>query len=479
MSAWPRGCCQGGVLRRSLLCVLALGCHHAEPSTEVDGGGSGDAGAEDAPALIDAALEGKVCNGQPADLANPATGCANVTCDACPLRVGALAATCSATHACDFTCPANTVKTATACATPVPVRTVGIDAGFDHTCAITQSGGVKCWGYNGGGRLGNDSTADAHAPVAVVGITDAVAITAGGGHSCAITVTGNLKCWGLNSAGQLGTGTYVESHVAIDVPGMTKVVSVSAGNIHTCAVTTAGAVKCWGYNVHGELGNNSATQFFNTPVDVVGLDHGAVAVAAGAMHTCAVMATGAVKCWGDNRHGQLGNNSTVASLVPVDVANLTTAIDIAVGGDTSFSRSHSCVLTSGHGVKCWGNHGFGQLGTGGFESGSTVPVDSLQTSGVVAISAGPLGMLAVRSTGLKGWGDGSNGELGSASSTEALAPVDVPGFNAGLAAAAAGRGHACALAAAGGVRCVGYNANGQLGNNSTTTTQTAVDVVGL
>ncbi|MBL0216703.1 MAG: hypothetical protein IPQ07_22825 [Myxococcales bacterium] len=258
---------------------------------------------------------------------------------------------------------------------------------------------------------------------------------------------------------------------------MTKVVSVSAGNIHTCAVTTAGAVTCWGYNVHGELGNNSTTQFFNAPVDVVGLDHGAVAVAAGAMHTCAVMATGAVKCWGDNRHGQLGNNSTVSSLVPVDVANLTTAIDIAVGGDTSFSRSHSCVLTSGHGVKCWGNHGWPARHRR--LRGSTVPVDSLQTSGVVAISAGPLGMLAVRSTGLRAGAMARTASSGPRARPEALAPVDVPGFSAGLAAAAAGRGHACALAAAGGVRCVGYNANGQLGNNSTTTTQTAVDVVGL
>lgn len=466
------------MLRRSLFCLLAAGCHHAEPAEGLDAGPEPDAAA-DAALVIDAPLEGKVCAGHVADLADPATGCANASCDACPLPTGASAATCSAAHACDFTCPASMVKTATGCATPAPVRAVRIDAGNDHTCTIVAGGVVKCWGYNGGGRLGNDTTTDAHVPVSVVGLVDVVAVSAGGGHTCAITATGALSCWGLNNAGQLGTGNYVDAHAPVAVPGLTRVVSVATGNIHTCAVTDAGAVKCWGYNVHGELGNNSTTQFFNTPVDVVGLDHGAVAVSAGNMHSCALMATGAVKCWGDNRHGQLGNNSTTSSLVPVDVVGLTNAIDLAVAGEAMFDRSHSCALTTAHGVKCWGNHGFGQLGTGGFESRSLVPVDSLQTSGVIAIAAGPLGMLAVRSTGLKGWGDGSNGELGSASSTEALGPVDVPGFAAGLAAPAAGRGHSCALATTGGVRCVGYNANGQLGNNSTTTTQTAVDVIGL
>jgi len=465
------------VLRQTFVCLLLVGCHQVEPATEIDGGV--DDAAADASAPIDAPIEGKVCNGQLADLASPATGCANAACDACPLPAGALAATCSAAHACDFTCPASTVKTATGCVTPITARAVRIDAGNDHTCVIVQGGAVKCWGYNGDGRLGNNTTTDSSVPVTVMGITDAIAISVGGGHACAITIAGQLKCWGSNVGGQLGTGNYAVARVAVDVPGMTDVVAVTAGYLHTCAVTTAGAVKCWGSNIYGQLGNNSATQYFNAPVDVVGLDHGAVAVGAGMMHSCAVMATGAVKCWGDNRHGQLGNNTTTSSRVPVDVSGLSTVVEVVAGGEGTYSRSHSCVLTSAQGVKCWGNHGFGQLGTGGFESGSLVPVDSLQTSGVVAISAGPLGMLAVRSTGLKGWGDGSSGELGSASTTESLRPVDVPGFGAGLVGAGAGRGHSCALATTGAVRCVGFNQHGQLGNNSTVSTQTAVDVVGL
>jgi hypothetical protein len=99
------------------------------------------------------------------------------------------------------------------------------------------------------------------------------------------------------------------------------VVAISAGMNYTCALTSGGVVKCWGYNLDGELGNNSTTES-RVPVDVVGLSTGVVAISSDGMHTCAITSAGRATCWGDNANGQLGNNSTTDSLVPVDVVGL-------------------------------------------------------------------------------------------------------------------------------------------------------------
>lgn len=271
--------------------------------------------------------------------------------------------------------------------------------------------------------------------VDVVGLASGVAsISAGGGHTCVVTTAGGVKCWGLNNVGQLGIESGAESHVPVDVFGLASgIVAVAGGNIHTCALTSIGGVKCWGSNIHGELGNNSTATFSLVPVDVSGLASGVVAIAGGAVHTCAVMATGSVKCWGDNTHGQLGNNSVAPSLVPVDVSTLANAKEIAVGGDPTFGRSHSCALTATGDIQCWGNHGFGQLGTGGFESGSLVPVQVAGiSSGATSLAAGNLHALAVTAgNAVKGWGDGSRGELGGATSTEALGPLAIPSWAPG------------------------------------------------
>jgi alpha-tubulin suppressor-like RCC1 family protein len=144
-------------------------------------------------------------------------------------------------------------------------------------------------------------------------------ISAGVHHTCAVTSTGGVKCWGPNAKGQLGNNSTTNSPVPVDVTGLSSgVVAVAAGYYHTCAVTSTGGVKCWGYNAKGQLGNNSTTDSL-VPVDVTGLSSGVVAVAAGDNHTCAVTSTGGVKCWGNNAYSQLGNNSTTYSPVPVDV----------------------------------------------------------------------------------------------------------------------------------------------------------------
>ena len=129
---------------------------------------------------------------------------------------------------------------------------------------------------------------------------NASAVAAGGHHTCAVTTAGGVKCWGFNSHGQLGDGTTTDRTTPVDVVGLTSgVAAVVAGWWHTCAVTTAGGLQCWGYNGYGQLGDGTTTDR-TTPVDVVGLTSGVAAVAAGFFHTCAVTMAGGLKCWGFN-----------------------------------------------------------------------------------------------------------------------------------------------------------------------------------
>ena len=150
------------------------------------------------------------------------------------------------------------------------------------------------------------------------------AIAAGQDHTCVLTRAGGVKCWGQNVYGGLGDGARNSALKPVDVSGLASGVSaISAGVFHTCAVTSSGGVKCWGSNVLGQLGNGTTTDSM-TAVDVSGLVSGVSAITAGGFHTCVLMSGSGAKCWGDNRSGQLGIGTTTDSSVPVDVDFATT-----------------------------------------------------------------------------------------------------------------------------------------------------------
>ena len=240
-----------------------------------------------------------------------------------------------------------------------------IAAGDDHTCALTASGGVKCWGTNWSGQLGDGTTDDRLTPVDVSGLSSGVtAIAASRYHTCALTVSGGVMCWG---AGPLGDGTTDARLIPVDVSGLSSgVTAIAAGGNHTCALTASGGVKCWGENAFGQLGDGTIDARL-TPVDVSGLSSGVTAIAAGVSHTCALTVSGGVKCWGENGDGQLGNGTDYSRLTPVDVSGLSSGVvDIAAGW------RHTCALTASGGVKCWGSNDYGQLG---IVPGIWIPVD--------------------------------------------------------------------------------------------------------
>jgi alpha-tubulin suppressor-like RCC1 family protein len=298
-----------------------------------------------------------------------------------------------------------------------------IASGYNHTCALTAGGGVKCWGFNSYGQLGDGTTANSAVPVDVNGLTGGVvAIAAGRDFSCAVTSEGAVKCWGLNNYGQLGDGTTTNSFTPVDVSGLTnstEIISIGTG-YHVCALTTSGGVKCWGYNAAGQLGNGT-TENSSVPVDVNGLTSGVVDVSSGTSHSCAVTSGGGAVCWGDNSFGQLGDGTTTGSITPVNVSGLSSGASRIAAG-----FADTCALTAGGGVKCWGSGAFGALGNG-TNVDSNIPVDvSGMSGGISAIYLGDyFGCAVTAGGGVKCWGKNSNGQLGDGTQNNSNVPVDV------------------------------------------------------
>jgi alpha-tubulin suppressor-like RCC1 family protein len=217
-----------------------------------------------------------------------------------------------------------------------------VSAGGAHTCGLMTSGGILCWGGNSAGQLGDGTQMPRATPVGVVGLSSGIsAISAGRDHTCALTVAGGVKCWGLDYDGQLGDGSGAFGVVRltpVGVVGLAQgVAAIAAGASHSCAVTSAVGVKCWGRNDHGQLGDGTTMKRL-VPVDVSGLASGVAAVALGEYHTCAVMTAGGAKCWGDNDDGQLGDGSMTERHAPANVVGLVGATAITAGD------FHACAL---------------------------------------------------------------------------------------------------------------------------------------
>ncbi|HEY3381090.1 MAG TPA: IPT/TIG domain-containing protein [Vicinamibacterales bacterium] len=345
------------------------------------------------------------------------------------------------------------------------LATGGLDltAGMYHACALTSGGVVKCWGSNISGQLGDGTTVSRALPAAVIGLQAGIrGVAAGMSHACAITSGGGVKCWGQNSNGQLGDGTTTMRFTQADVTGLTSGVSaVTAGSYHTCALTSSGGVKCWGSNSSGQLGDNTTTQR-SAPVDVSGLTSGVIGLTAGYSHTCALMGAGGMKCWGSNSYGQLGDGTTTQRLAPVDVSGLAAGVGGVAAGA---GANHTCAWTTGGALKCWGANSYAQVGDGSYTN-RTAPVDVTGLSnGVSAVAASAYHTCALTSGGgVKCWGSGQYGAVGDGSTTTRLTPVDVVNLSSGVTSIAAGSSYSCAVTGSGGIQCWGDNSMGQLGD---------------
>lgn len=345
-----------------------------------------------------------------------------------------------------------------------------VSTGHDVSCASLVSGGVKCWGSNAFGALGNggDPHGSAHVPVDVLGIDDATTVEVGTAHACAILSGGAVKCWGDNDYGQLGNGSFTGSSVPVSVTGITGATSLSLGSLHTCAVISGGVVKCWGSNHYGELGDNTLVNSAS-PVTVTGIA-GAAKVTAGDSRSCALLSNTTIKCWGSNAHGELGDGTTFDSRSAVTVSGVSGAVEV------STSEDHTCALLNTGSVRCWGYNNVGQLGSGSTGGGLT-PVAALGITNAVHVNAGDGHTCAAISGGsVKCWGYNRYGDLGNDSTTDSASPVAVSGLQNAVDVDA-GRQRSCALLASTGVKCWGYNWDGQLGDGSKADSWVPVDVL--
>ncbi|MFA9269170.1 MAG: RCC1 domain-containing protein, partial [Baekduiaceae bacterium] len=336
-------------------------------------------------------------------------------------------------------------------------------------CLVTQSGAVRCWGYNVNGELGfapagNPYWGDApgETPQAVnlgLGVT-AQAVAVGSYASCALSDIGEVLCWGPWTPGEvrqidLGTGNAAKA--------------ISVGTDHGCAVLTTGGVRCWGANAYGQLAQGTTSSpgaTTSVPVDL-GPGRTAVAVDAGYQASCAILDTGALPCWGRNQFGQLaqGNIDTIGD----DPSETTVGVDLGPGRTATaiVSGATSCAILDTGALRCWGVNNFGQLAQGntdwvGDDPGeTTVPVD-LGGAKALSVATDGNGVCAVlESGGLRCWGrshlgaalQGDTNDIGDTTG-ETTVPVNLGAGRTALAVAVA-KGTVCLVDQARTLRCWG------------------------
>lgn len=365
-----------------------------------------------------------------------------------------------------------------------------IALGSDYSCGLLYDSStgdytVKCWGDNSTGQLGLGDTTDRgdapdqmgdNLPVVELG-TDAdgnpllpVAITAGQAHTCVLLRDVQLqvyeaKCWGDNSAGQLGQGN---TDTVGDEPGemgdnlppielgtdadgkALEPSAIAAGAYYTCVLLQGGEVKCWGSNAYGQLGQGDTVNRGDAPgemgdnlppidlgTDADGMPISVVEIATGGGHACARLEGGAVKCWGDNSAGQLGQGNTDnIGDDPGEMGDALPAIDLgtshqmqtdSVATTIAAGDLYACVLLDNETAKCWGSNTYGQLGQGDTanrgdapgEMGNNLPPIDLGTGRTpVGLSAALFHVCTVFSSSWATcWGRNDVGQLGEGTTT--------------------------------------------------------------
>jgi alpha-tubulin suppressor-like RCC1 family protein len=415
-------------------------------------------------------------------------------------------------------------KSKTPTRTPVGYvsRVVAVASGHSHSCAILASSVVKCWGRNDYGQLGLGDTSDrgdgsgemANALPAVDMGTGVLAskMYAGSSHSCVLTTTNRVKCWGNNSEGQLGLGDsdhrgdgsseMGDTLPYVDLGTGRTATALALGEGSTCALLDNATLVCWGFNMFGQLGIGSADTIGDlasemgnalVPVDV-GTGRTVKSISARALGYCALLDDDSIKCWGNNWDGQLGVGDTDHrgdetgemgdNLTRVPFSTTLTPVELA---SVAYA---TCARFDDGTVRCWGSNVYGQLGTGdalnrGDSTGEVAALTAIDLgSGHTAKSIhGGLSYsfcAILDDDSLKCWGNNADANLGigvGATDTnwgnatgemgDTLPAIDL-GTNVTIGAVSIGNAFRCAIVKPStALKCWGANAYGQLGLGTT------------
>lgn len=298
-----------------------------------------------------------------------------------------------------------------------------------------------------------------------------VEIGTGFAHSCGLTSVGDVYCWGNNEVGQLGRGTTGNPEfLPLKVPGLSNVISISVGMTHTCAIVKSKNVYCWGQNGNGKLGTGDLEQR-NSPTLVKNIDN-VKQISANRIATCAVVESGAAYCWGDNQAGQLGIGADEKAIVPTQVKNLSQVKQISI------SYMHACAVAGDGDLYCWGSNEYLEYGMAGQKSSATpVLVTGIPRVSKVSVGAGHTCVKTVDGVPYC-WGYGERGQLGAGSSPKSALPAQVSNLKE-IIDISAGRFHTCALTKSRTLVCWGASDTGQLGYGKLVDTNVPVDVLNL
>jgi alpha-tubulin suppressor-like RCC1 family protein len=343
-----------------------------------------------------------------------------------------------------------------------PGEYIALAAAHNRTCAIQATGALFCWGRGvpGTGDIA-DSAAVSLAPRAVAGDGVYSQVAVGGGHSCALSHTGRIDCWGEGWLGQVGSGRL--EYIPAPETALRNVLFeyVATGDHHTCALDTDDVAYCWGGNNHGQLGMGMTFGVgFPEPLSGAGR---MMALTAGAEHTCGVALDGTAYCWGRNDSGQLGDGSTETRLLPTPVAGGLRFTRVEAGS------THSCGIAVDGSAYCWGQGGSGQLG-GGALAASATPVAVAGGLRFTALAAGATHTCGVATDQrVYCWGHNRFGVLGNDGIQAPYATPQAVQSDRSFREIAAGRLHSCGLATDAWIHCWGFGGFGQLGTGSPAT----------
>ncbi|MFH2128766.1 MAG: Ig-like domain-containing protein [bacterium] len=392
-----------------------------------------------------------------------------------------------------------------------------LELGSYHGCLLSGSGQARCWGDNGDGELGQEGTAKigddetlgSLGAISLGSNRTAVRISAGDTFTCAVLDTGAIKCWGVNTYGQLGLGDTTsrgntassmgDNLPAVDLGTGRTGIDVSVGSRFACAILDNRDIKCWGCGIDGRLGTGDEVNHGDEAGEMgdslgavsLGTGRTPIQIVAGRYHACVLFKDGNVKCWGNNANGQLGIGDTTNrgdgmglmgdNLPVVDLGTGRTAVEIAAG------NYYNCARLDNNSVKCWGRNDYGQLGLGdginrgdnAHEMGDNLPFVNLGTGrSALEIDTGASHTCARLDDGsVKCWGYRLNGRLGyypldtrigdSADEMGDNLPTVDLGTGRKALEISVGNSYTCTRLDNNSIKCWGNNTYGQLGLGDT------------